>query len=256
MVKRVLLSSLVLFSIAAFASAPVAAAAGGEAPDGQHWHFSGMGGTYDRAALQRGFKVYREVCAACHSMNRVSYRNLTALGYSEDQVKNIAAEYTVIDGPDDEGEMFERPARPSDHLKAPFANVEQATAANSGAYPPDLSLIVKARAHGADYIYGLLTGYEEPPEGVDLRDGQYWNKYMSGHVIAMPPPLADGIVAYEDGSPLTAAQYAKDVTEFLAWASEPHMEKRKRTGIKAIIFLLAFAGLMYAYKKKLWAKIH
>ncbi len=232
------------------------AAEGGEAPPHQHWHFSGMTGTYDRAALQRGFKVYREVCAACHSMNRLSYRNLTALGYTEDQVKNIAGEYTVIDGPDDEGEMFERPARPSDSLKAPFANVKQATAANGGAYPPDLSLIVKARAHGADYIYALLTGYEEVPEEVTLRDGQYWNKYMAGNVIAMPPPLLDGMVAYEDGSPLTKEQYAKDVAEFLAWAGEPHMEKRKRTGVKVIIFLLAFAGVMYAAKKKIWAHLH
>ena len=255
MKKLAVLLMVMAFVVGATTSGVFAAGAGVKPPQ-QQWHFSGIKGTYDRGALQRGFKVYKEVCAACHSMNRVYYRNLADLGYNENQIKNIASEYTVIDGPDEEGEMFERPARPSDAFKAPFTNDAQAKAANGGAYPPDFSLIAKARANGADYIYALLTGYHEAPAGKKLLDGQYWNEYMPGHVIAMAPPLSDGMVAYEDGSVETVSQYAKDVTEFLVWAAEPHMEKRKQTGIKVIIFLLAFAAVMYAYKKKLWAQLH
>jgi quinol-cytochrome oxidoreductase complex cytochrome b subunit/cytochrome c1 len=220
------------------------------------WHFQGVTGTYDRAALQRGFQVYKQVCAACHGMKRVAYRNLSALGYSEDQIKSVAAEYTVTDGPDDDGEMFERPARPSDHFKSPYANDNQAKAANNGALPPDLSLIVKARMGGPDYVYGILTGYETAPAGTELSSSQHWNKYFPGNKIAMPAPLAEGVVAYEDGSPTTVDQYARDVVQFLAWASEPEMEVRKQTGIKAIFFLVIFAGLMYGVKRKIWAKLH
>ncbi len=222
----------------------------------QDWSFSGPFGTYDRASLQRGFQVYKQVCAACHSMDRVAYRNLTALGYSEDQTKAAAAEVTVMDGPNDEGEMFERPGRPSDHFKSPYANDNAAKANNNGALPPDLSLIVKARMGGPDYVYAILTGYEAAPAGAELAAGQHWNKYMAGNKIAMPAPLIEGAVAYEDGSPTTVSQYAHDVTQFLAWASEPEMEERKQTGLKAIIFLVIFAGLMYAVKRKIWAKVH
>ncbi len=232
------------------------AAGGGPAPEKKDWHFDGINGTYDRAALQRGFKVYKNVCSACHSMKQLYYRNLEALGYDENQVKNIAAEYTVTDGPDDEGEMYERPAIPSDRFFSPYANEAQAKAANNGAYPPDFSLIAKARKYGPDYLYALLTGYDDAPADVTLMDGQYWNKYMPGHIIAMAPPLSDGIVAYEDGSDETVSQYAKDVSEFLMWAADPHMEERKQTGIKVILFLLAFAGVMYAYKKKIWSDVH
>jgi ubiquinol-cytochrome c reductase cytochrome c1 subunit len=220
------------------------------------WHFQGITGSYDRAALQRGFQVYKQVCAACHGMKRVAYRNLSALGYTEDQIKSVAGEYSIVDGPDDDGEMFERPGRPSDHFKKPYTNDNQAKAANNGALPPDLSLIVKARVGGPDYIYGILTGYETPPAGTELSNGQHWNKYMPGNKIAMPAPLIEGAVAYEDGSPTTVDQYAKDVTQFLAWASEPEMEVRKQTGIKVVFFLLIFAGLMYAVKRKIWAKVH
>lgn len=248
---RILLSVLVVMPIAAANAAGDAVHA-----EEQDWHFSGPFGTYDRAALQRGLKVYRNVCAACHSMKRVAFRNLEALGYDEGQIKAIAAEYTVIDGPDDEGEMFERPARPSDRFPSPYANDNAAKYANNGALPPDLSLIAKARHGGADYIYGILTGYEEPPEGKTLLEGQHWNKIMPGHVIAMAEPLSDDIVAYEDETPQTKSQYAKDVAEFLTWAAEPEMEDRKRTGIKVIIFLIVFAGLMYGIKKKIWADVH
>lgn len=222
----------------------------------QHWHFSGPFGTYDRGALQRGYKVYREVCSACHSMKSVAFRNLADLGYNEAQIKAIASEYTVTDGPDESGEMFERPARPSDYFPSPFPNDNAAKAANGGAYPPDMSLIVKARHHGADYIYALMTGYEEPPEDKKLLDGQYYNPYMAGKVIAMAPPLSDGQVLYSDESPMTVEQYSRDVSEFLAWAAEPEMEERKRLGIQVLIFLIVFAGIMYGIKKRIWADVH
>ena len=220
------------------------------------WSFNGMFGTYDRLSMQRGYKVYREVCAACHSMKKLSYRNLADLGYDEGQIKNIASQYTVTDGPNDDGEMFERPALPSDRFVSPYANDNVAKASNNGALPPDLSLIVKARKDGANYLHALLTGYEEPPEGKVLQPNQYYNKYMPGNILAMAPPLQDGQVAYEDGSPETVEQYSRDVTNFLAWAAEPYMEQRKRLGIQVILFLIAFAGVMYAVKRKIWSDLH
>jgi ubiquinol-cytochrome c reductase cytochrome c1 subunit len=220
------------------------------------WSFEGMFGQYDKASMQRGLKVYREVCAACHSLKRVYFRNLEALGYDEGQIKNIAAQYTVIRGPDEEGEMFEEPGLPSDHFVPPYKNDNAAKASNNGALPPDLSLIVKARHDGANYLYGVLTGYAPPPEGVTLLPGQHWNKIMYGNIIAMAPPLTDGQVTYEDGSPQTVDQYAKDVTYFLTWASEPYMEERKRLGMRILIFLIVFAGVMYFVKKRLWANVH
>ncbi|MCD8494081.1 MAG: cytochrome c1 [Alphaproteobacteria bacterium] len=222
----------------------------------QDWSFNGPFGTYDRAALQRGFMVYRQVCSACHAMKHLHYRDLEALGYDEGQIKTIAADVTVQDGPDDEGEMFDRPGRPSDPFKSPFANEKQAKASNGGALPPDLSLITKARHGGADYVFGILTGFEEPPAEVTLLPGQHYNKTMPGHIIAMAPPLQDGQVSYEDGSAQTVEQYAKDVGQFLTWAADPYLEERKRTGVKVILFLLAFAGIMYAVKRKIWADLH
>jgi len=222
----------------------------------QPWSFDGPFGTYDRAALQRGYKVYREVCSGCHAMKRVAFRNLADLGYNADQIKTVAREYTFIDGPNDEGDMFERPGLPSDHFKSPFANDNAAKAGNGGALPPDLSLIVKARHDGADYVYSLLTGYGTPPEGKVLLQGQNWNSAMPGNIIAMAKPLSDGVVTYEDGTPQTVEQYAKDVSHFLAWASEPSMEDRKRTGLMSLIFLSVLAGLMYAIKRKIWSKLH
>lgn len=232
------------------------AAGDAEPPPHQHWHFDGMFGTFDRSAMQRGLKVYREVCAACHSLKRVYYRNLEDLGYNENQVKNIAAEYTVTDGPDDEGEMFDRPARPSDAFVSPYPNDNVAKASNNGALPPDLSLITKARPHGSDYVYAVLTGYEDPPDDTSLLEGQYWNTYMPGHVIAMAPPLSDGMVAYEDESPETVEQYASDLVNFLVWAADPYLEERKRIGIKVLIFLIVFAGVMYGLKRKIWSDVH
>lgn len=220
------------------------------------WSFSGPFGTYDKAALQRGFVVYKQVCSACHGLKKNSYRNLEALGYSDAQIKTIAAEYTVTDGPNDEGEMFDRPARPSDKFKNPYKNDKEAAYANNGAVPPDLSLIVKARHGGADYVYSLLEGYVPAPAGFVLGNGQHYNKYKDGNIIAMANPLSDGLVAYEDGTPQTAQQYAKDVTHFLAWAAEPEMEQRKRMGVKVVLFLLAFAAIMYAVKKKIWEQAH
>jgi ubiquinol-cytochrome c reductase cytochrome c1 subunit len=221
------------------------------------WPQDGIFGTYDRGALQRGFLVYKQVCAACHSMNLLSYRNLAALGYNEAEVKAIAAEYSVKDGPNDDGEMFERPALPSDHFKPPFANEKAARAANNGAYPPDLSLIVKARHGSEDYIYSILTGYEESPATMKMMSGMYYNNTYPGNQIAMPAPLAaDDLVTYSDGTKATKEQMAKDVVQYLAWAAEPHMEDRKRIGTRAIIFLLVMAGIFYAAKRSLWRDLH
>lgn len=219
------------------------------------WSFDGPFGTYDRGALQRGLQVYRQVCSACHSMKHMYYRNIGALGYNEAQVKAIASEYMVEDGPDDEGEMFSRPGKPSDRFVSPFPNRKAATYANNGAFPPDLSLITKARAGGADYVYSILTGYEHAPKDAHLLAGQHWNKAMAGNVIAMAPPLADGMIAYEDGTAETVEQYSRDVAHFLTWAAAPDMEERKRIGIMTLLFLAVFASIMYAVKRKVWSDL-
>lgn len=224
-------------------------------PPAMEWSFDGMFGTYDKGELQRGFQVYKEVCAACHSMDLLSYRNLSHLGYNEDQIKAIAAEYTVTDGPNDEGDMYERPARPSDRFKAPFANEQAARYANNGALPPDFSLIAKARHYGADYIHALLTGYKDAPEDFTLSEGMYYNEYFAGHQIAMAPPLMEGQVAYADGTDSTIHQMATDVSTFLAWASEPHQDARKRMGLKVVLFLTFLAVIMYMVKKKIWKDV-
>ena len=256
MKKLVLLSLLAGAAFVVFPSSGQASTAGTEVPLDMNWSFEGPFGTYDRAALQRGAKVYREVCSACHSMKRVAYRNLTEIGYTDEDVKALAAQYTVMDGPNDEGEMFERPARPSDRFKSPFPNDNAAKAANGGALPPDLSLITKARHGGADYVYSILTGYGPAPAGHHLLPGQYWNPFMNGGVIAMPPPLSDGQVEFTDGSPQTVQQYARDVAQFLTWAAEPEMEERKQMGVKVILFLIIFAFLMYGVKRRIWAGAH
>ena len=247
---------LILALLALAGTVSLARAEGGEKLPQIHWSFEGVFGTYDRAALQRGFQVYREVCASCHSLKRVYYRDLAALGYSAGQIKAVAAGAQVGDGPNDQGEMFQRPGLPSDRFVSPFPNVQAAAYANGGAEPPDMSLLVKARHGGASHVYGILTGFEDTPAGKALQPGQFWNKFMPGNVIAMSPPLTDGRVTYTDASPQTVAQYAMDVSQFLAWASEPHMELRKRTGIKAFLFLLVFTGVMYTVKRRMWTKIH
>jgi ubiquinol-cytochrome c reductase cytochrome c1 subunit len=223
----------------------------------QQWSFQGVFGTYDQAALQRGYQVYKEVCAACHPVKHLSFRNLTELGYTEEQVKGIAAQAQVTDGPNDQGEMYQRPARPSDPIPGPFPNDQAARAANNGALPPDQSLIVKQREGGPDYIYAIITGYKDPPAGVKMNANMYYNEYFPGHQIAMPPPLTgDGQVTYADGTKATKEQMAHDVTTFLAWAAEPNLNERHRMGAKVILFLVIAAGIFYAAKRKIWAALH
>ena len=268
---------------AALAVAPAAFAAGAAPiPPSLSWTFSGPFGTYDNTQLQRGFKVFREVCAACHSAEYLAFRNLSQPGgpeFSAAQVKALAAEYKVKAGPNDQGEMYERPARPADYWPSPFPNRQAAEAANGGAYPPDMSVIAKARTYergfpwfvfdiftqfqeqGPDYLAALLTGYVDAPAGVSVPAGKYYNTYFPGHIIAMPPPLNDGAVEYPKGPdgrpqvPETKAQYAKDVTAFLMWVAEPKLEQRKELGLKVMLFLLVFAGLLYFTKKKIWSKV-
>lgn len=244
-----------LFVAACLMAGPAFASDGPEIPQ-QMWHHKGVFGTWDKAAVQRGYQVYKEVCSACHAMKFMSYRNLQALGYSPEQVKTVAAEVTVMDGPNDDGDMFERPGLPSDRFKSPFANEKAARAANNGALPPDLSLITKARHQGEDYVFALLTGYGEAPDDVTMNPGMNYNKYFPGHQIAMAPPLSEGQVSYTDGTANTLEQQARDVAQFLAWAAEPHMEHRKGMGIKVMLFMLVFCGIMLAAKRKIWADVH
>ena len=222
------------------------------------WSFKGFFGKFDRSSLQRGYQVYNEVCASCHSMKYLSYRNLSEKGgpeFSKEQAKAIAANFEVIDGPDNDGEMFTRPAKLSDKFVKPYQNDKEAMASNGGAYPPDMSVLVKARSGGADYIYSLLLGYEDPPSNLILDDGVYYNKYMYGNMIRMPNPLSDGLIEYNDGTEATEEQMAKDLVNFLAWAAEPHLEARHKIGFKAIIYLLILTILVYFSMKRLWSRV-
>jgi ubiquinol-cytochrome c reductase cytochrome c1 subunit len=244
--------------LAGAVAAPPTAFAAGEAEPIPNTPFSleGLFGTFDRASAQRGLQVYMEVCANCHGLRHLSYRNLRELGLSEAEVRAIAATVQVQDGPNDEGQMFERPGRPSDRFRSPFPNENAARAANNGALPPDLSVIVKAREGGADYIYALLTGYADPPEGVELMDGMNYNKFFPGHQIAMAPPLNEDQVSFHDQTPATVEQMARDVTTFLAWAAEPELEERRALGVKIVLFLTVLGGLAYAVKRRIWADVH
>ncbi len=245
-----------------------------QVPQKQQWSFAGPFGKYDKAQLQRGLKVYKEVCSNCHSLKYVSFRNLKALGYTDDQIKAFAAGYEIKDGPNSEGEMFERKGLPTDYFPSPFANREAAKFANNGAYPSDLSLMAKARAvplpfpafiadiftnyneAGPDYITALLTGYQDAPEGTNIPEGNWYNPYFNtGTLLAMAPPLSDGIVSYDDGTEETLENYAKDVSAFLMWTADPHMETRKKTGFGVILFLIIFAGLCYAIKRSIWNEL-
>ena len=222
------------------------------------WSFKGYFGKFDRASLQRGYQVYTEVCASCHSISYLSYRNLAEEGgpeFSIEQAKAIAASFEVTDGPNDDGEMFTRPAKLSDKFVNPYKNDKEAMALNGGAYPPDLSVIVKARGGGADYIYSLLLGYDDPPSGTILDSGVYYNTYMYGNNIKMPKPLSDGQVEYNDGTEATEEQMAKDITNFLAWAAEPHLEARHKIGFKVIIYLIIISILAYLSMRRLWSRI-
>jgi cytochrome c1 len=248
-----------------------------EAPPLLHWSFAGPFGLYDTAQLQRGFKVYREVCSTCHSLKLLAFRNLAEPGgpeFSEAQAATIAAEFQVTDGPNDKGQMFQRPGKISDYFPAPFANDQAARAALGGALPPDLSVIAKARAYergfpwfifeaftdyqegGPDYIHALLNGYTDPPPGFTVPPGGQYNKYFPGRAIGMPKPLSDGQVEYTDGTPATVDQYGRDVAAYQMWAAEPTLDARKRLGFQVMIFLIVLTALLYFTKRRVWHALH
>ena len=264
-------------------AAPAAQAAGGALPP-KHVEFSFEGpfGKFDQAELQRGYKVYREVCSACHSMNLMYFRNLGQKGgpfydpkyknpNDNPYVKSIAKDYQIKDIDSETGDVIDRPGTSADKFPSPFPNEAAARASNGGAYPPDLSVMAKARHAGPQYIYSLLTGYKNPPAGLKVGAGQHYNPYMAGDVtaswsgphdkgppggfIAMAPPLAAGQVTFDDGTKSTLEQQAKDVAAFIAWASEPKMEERKAFGMAAMIYLFIFAGLLYASYRKIWKNV-
>jgi cytochrome c1 len=272
--KHILAAALAVAITGALAGTATAAEA--IVPPGQTWSFTGPFGKYDRAQLQRGLKIYREVCQNCHGLNLISFRNLAEPGgpeFSRAQAAAIAKEYKIKDGPNDQGEMFEREGRLADRFPQPWANENAARQQYNGAVPPDLSLMAKARTYergfpwflidigtqyqeqGVDYLVALLTGYKDPPKDFALPSGSNYNTYFPGHAIAMPPPLSNDQVPYTDGTPTTVEQYAKDVAAFLMWTAEPHMEARKRIGFQVMIFLIVFAGLLYFTKKKVWAEV-
>jgi len=225
----------------------------------QSWSFTGAFGSFDNAQLQRGYQVYKEVCSNCHSMRLLSYRNLGESGgpqFPSDAVDALAGQVQVTDGPNDKGEMYQRPGRPSDRFRSPFPNPEAARAANNGALPPDLSVIAKARPGGPDYIYALLTGYRQTPPGFELAPAMHYNIAFPGHQIAMPPALSDGIVSYTDGTKPTLDNYARDVSAYLMWAAEPKLEERHQLGARVMSFLLVFAVIMFLAKREIWARLH
>jgi ubiquinol-cytochrome c reductase cytochrome c1 subunit len=255
MIKKIILF-IAFLSLSNLALANQASSAEAMHPKHLNWEFDGFFGSFDRQSIQRGYQVYKEVCASCHSMHFIAYRHLQDIGFTEDEVKQVASEYMVMDGPDDNGDMFERPALPSDRFVAPFANEQAARAANGGALPPDLSLIVKARHSGPDYVYSLLNGYAEAPDDFVMTEGKYYNPYFAGMQISMPPPLYDDdAVEYNDGTAATKEQMAIDLVNFLQFAAEPETEVRKQMGIKVIIFLAIMTLLFVVAKKLLWNKI-
>jgi ubiquinol-cytochrome c reductase cytochrome c1 subunit len=240
-----------------FALAPAPAGAQEETPPLPHqqWSFDGVFGTYDPAALQRGFQVYKQVCSACHPVTHLYFRDLTGLGYTENQVKAIAATDQCTAGPNDKGAMYQRPCLPADPIPGPFANDEAARAANGGALPPDQSMVVAARDGGPDYVYAILNGYRPAPSAVTVPPGKYYNEYFPGHLIAMPPPLSDGAVTYADGTKATVPQMAHDVATFLNWASFPELDSRHTIGAKVFLFLIVTVGVFYAAKRKIWSRV-
>jgi len=224
-------------------------------PKKEHWAFDGMLGKFDQTAIKRGFEVYKNVCSACHSLSLVAYRNLAEVGFTKAEIATIAAEKEVTDGPNDDGEMFTRPAKASDRFVAPYANEKAARAANNGAFPPDLSLMIKARHDGANYVHSLLTGFAEAPKDFVLGENMHYNPYFPGRQIAMAPPLSDDLVSYSDGTKATVDQMARDVVNFLQWAAEPEMEKRKLMGIKTLVFLSILTGFYMIAKNRIWARL-
>jgi ubiquinol-cytochrome c reductase cytochrome c1 subunit len=285
--KRRLTSTLVAASAAALlASSPATASSEAHGPEitRQQWSFGGFRGQYDQAQLQRGFQIYKEVCSACHGLSRVYFRNLVqpgGPGFPEESVKALAAEWPnqITDGPNDEGQMFERPARLADPIRGPYKNEKEARAAQNGAYPPDLSLIAKARGvernpswwthpflmlgdifasyqeGGADYLTALMTGYVDPPADVKVNDGMYYNTAFPGHQLAMPSPLSADSVPYSDGTKTTVENYAKDVSAFMSWAADPTLDQRKRMGWQVMLYLFVTTVLLYLGKRRVWSKI-
>jgi len=228
-----------------------------KAPKQMAWSFDGFFGTVDKASAQRGYQVYKEVCASCHSMEKISFRNLAGIGFSDAEIKEIAKEYKYP-ALDETGETIEIDGKANNYFKSPYANDAAAAAANGGAVPPDLSLIIKARVDGANYLYSLLTGYEEPQDAhhpIEVPAGKYFNPYFPGGIIAMPKPLSDDQVTYMDGTKASTEQMSKDLVSFLQYAAEPEMEMRKRMGIKVILFLIVFSVFFYIAKIRIWAKV-
>jgi ubiquinol-cytochrome c reductase cytochrome c1 subunit len=236
-------------------AAPVVAEEDAAMPN-MKWSFDKIFGTYDLAAAQRGFLVYSNVCSNCHSMKLMHYRDLSGIGLNADQIKAVAANVTVPQGVDDQGAPKDGPATPASEFKSPFANDQAARAANGGALPPDLSLIVNAREGGANYIYGILTGFVPAPTGFKMQDGMYYNKMFPGHQIGMPQPLQDGTVDYTDGTSNSLDQEAHDVVTFLAWTANPELVERKQIGVRVILFLVFMTGITYAVKRKVWSDVH
>jgi cytochrome c1 len=272
---RELMTALVLAAAVAGIALP-ARAQEADAPPLQQWSFAGPFGQYDPEQLQRGFKIYREVCSTCHSLKLLSFRNLADPGgpsFTEAQAAAIAATFQVTDGPNDQGQMFQRAGKISDYFPPPFANDQAARAALGGGLPPDMSTLAKARGYdrgfpwfifdaftqyqegGPDYIHAILNGYTDPPAGFVLPPGTHYNKYFPGHAIAMPKPISDGQVKFTDGTPETVEQYGRDVAAFLMWASEPKLDERKRLGFQVMIYLIVLSALLYFTKKKVWHEV-
>lgn len=257
-IKPLIKGVALILALGAWVATPGTAQAAGAGPkiEKQDWSHSGPFGTFDRAAMVRGLQVYREVCASCHSLDLVAFRTLSDIGMDAEEIKELASEYEVTDGPDDEGEMFDREGLPSDSFVSPYANEKAARAVNSGAFPPDLSLIVKARPGGEDYLYALMTGYEDAPEDFDLSEGMAYNKAFPDHQIAMPSPLYEEAVEYDDETEATVEQMSRDLAVFLTWTAEPALEERKRLGVKVLIFLLIMLVLLFFVKRRVWSDVH
>ena len=247
---------LLIVAVASVLAGPVFAAGGNVELLKRDWSFSGPFGTFDKAALQRGFQTYREVCSSCHSLKRIAFRNFADLGYNESEIKALAAEYEVQDGPNDDGDMFMRAGIPADHIPSPYPNDNAARAGNNGALPPDLSLIAKARPNGPDYLYSLLVSYKEAPAGTTVPDGMYYNPAYPGHMIAMPQPLYGDDVTFADGADASIKAVSADLVQFLMWTAEPKLETRKRIGVAAVFFLSIFVIFAYLAKRRVWEDVH